>query len=170
MFFVKNILKTKSIRVFFFHFKPKAISVNKIFCFFWKVCGKYHFMTNVFDKRHIQSNCWNVPADINSVKINFMFCSEMYQRRTLCYHMQEICSRKMPFRIKDVTQKICYLVAGTLPWVWCLPSRKGSQFRIGFLHSTVLQVIVNGHGGEIKPQLVHSVAKYSVRILQIIDW
>lgn len=165
MFFVKNALKTESISVFFFYFKPKAISINKIFCLFWKVCGKYHFLTNVFDKRHIQSNCWNMPADVNSATINFMFRSEMYQRRTLCYHMQGTCSRKMPFRIKDVTQKVCYLVAG-----WHLPSRKGPQFWEGFLHRSVLQVIINGHAGEIKPQLVHDVAKYRVRILQIIDW
>jgi len=57
-----------------------------------------------------------MPADVNSARINFVFRSETYQRRTLCYHMQEICSRKMPFRIKCVTQKVSYVVAGTLLW------------------------------------------------------
>lgn len=121
-------IENRKYRSIFSHFKPKAISVNKIFCLFWKVCGTYCFMTNIFDKRHIQSNLRNMPADVNSAKINFMFWSKMYQRKTLCYHMQEICGSKMSFKIKDVTQKVCYLVAGILPWVWCLSSRKGPWF------------------------------------------
>lgn len=71
----------------------------------------------------------------------------------------------MSFRIKDVMHKVCYLEAGTLLWVWCLPN----QFLIGSLHSSMLQVVINGHVDEIKLQLVICVAKYSVRILQIID-
>lgn len=144
MFFVKNILKTESIRVFFFsHFKPKAISVNKI-CLFWKVHGKYHLMTNVFDKRHIRSNRWNSPADGDSAEINLMFGSEMYQRRTSCSFMQEIHSRKMPLGFKDVTPEGSSLVAGALPRVWCLPGRKGPQLWTGFLHCSLLQGTING--------------------------
>lgn len=133
MFFFKNILKTKYQGIFFF--KPKAISVNKI-SLFWKVCGKYHLMTNAFDKRHTQSNHWNAPADRDSAEINLMFGSEMNQKRTFCSSMQEIFSRKMPFGFKDVFPEGRSLVAGAGPRVWCLPGRKRSQFRTGFLHSS----------------------------------
>lgn len=131
----------------FLHFKPKAISVNKI-CLFWKVCGKYHLMTNVFDKRHIRSNRWNAPADGNSAEINLMFGSEMYQRRTISSPMQEICSRKMPLGFKDVTPEGRSLAAGARPRVWCLPGGKGSQFWTGFLHTSLLQVTINGLDGK----------------------
>lgn len=40
---------------------------------------------------------------------------------------------------------------------------------MAFLHSYVLQVIINGHADEIKQQLAPGAAKDSVRILQIID-
>lgn len=140
MFFVKNILKTKCQGIFFF--KPKATSANKI-CLFWKVCGKFCLMTNVFDKRHTQSNRWNAPADGDSAEINLKLGSEMYQRRTFCSSMQEICSRKMPLGFKDVAPEGGSLVAGAGPRVWCLPGRKGSQLWTGFLHSSLLQVTVN---------------------------
>lgn len=117
-------MKTESNRVFFFpYFKPKAISVNKA-CLFWKVCGKYHLMTNVFDKRHIRSNRRNAPADGDSAEINLIFGSEMYQRGTFCSSKQEICSRKMPLVFKDVTPEGRSWVAGTWPRVWCLPGRR----------------------------------------------
>lgn len=71
----------------------------------------------------------------------------------------------MSFRIKDVMQKVRHLEAGTLPWVWCLPN----QFLMGSLQSSVLQMVINGHVEEIEPQLIIGVARYNVRILQIID-